>query len=496
MFEMKEQSAFTNWLVRDNISMLTDFYELTMANGYLAMGREKTVANFDVFFRDIPEHGGYAIMAGVEQMVAYLSALRFSESDLSYLGSLGIFSEAFLDYLRHFRFSCDVWAVPEGTPIFPGEPIVKVRGPIMQAQLVETMLLLTINHQSLIATKSSRIVRAAGHRPVMEFGARRAQGWDASVLGARAAYIGGVAGTSCTMASRIFHFPALGTMAHSWVQSYPSEFEAFAAYAKVYPDNCQLLVDTYNTLRSGIPNAIRVAKEILEPMGQRLRAIRIDSGDLTYLTQEARRILDAAGLQDCTITVSNSIDEYLILDLLHQGARIDSFGVGERLITSKQEPVFGGVYKLSAIEANGRMEPRMKVSDNPEKITNPGLKDLWRFFDRESGFALADLITVEGEKVDDSQPITIFDPLHTWKMKTLRNVKAVPLLEKYFEKGQLVHELPSLESIRQHCQEELDKLWDSVKRFENPQSYYVDLSRQLWDLKQSLLFKISQENVE
>lgn len=462
-----------------------------MANGYLSRGLADTYAVFDLFFRSIPEDGGYAIMAGVEQMIDYLQDLSFSEEDLAYLRGLNTFDEEFLDYLRNFDFVCDVWAIPEGTPIFPGEPIVKVRGPLMQAQMIETMLLVTINHQSLIATKSARIVRAAKGRFIMEFGARRAQGYDASVLGARAAYIGGVHGTSCTIAGLQFGIPALGTMAHSWVQSFESEYESFKAYALSYPDNCQLLVDTYNTLHSGIPNAIRVAKEVLEPMGKRLRAIRIDSGDLTYLTIEARKKLDEAGLTDCGITVSNSIDEYLIRELLHQGAKIDSFGVGERLITSRAEPVFGGVYKLSAIGKEGAMEPRMKVSDNPGKITNPGSKELWRFYDREDGFALADLITLEGEAIDDSKPITIFDPLHTWKRKTLTNYRAVKLLQPVFLNGKLVIEKPSLEEIRAYCAEQLDTLWDSIRRFENPQTYYVDLSQKLWDLKNGILEKVA-----
>lgn len=481
-----------NWLTRSNVSMLTDFYELTMANGYLSKGLEETRANFDLFFRDIPDGGGYAIMAGVEQLIHYLKDLSFSEEDLDYLHSLNTFSEAFLDYLRHFKFSCDVWAVREGRPIFPGEPIVRVRGPLMQAQLIETMLLVTINHQSLIATKSARIVRAAEGRPIMEFGARRAQGYDASVLGARAAYIAGVAGTSCTMASRQFGIPAMGTMAHSWVQSFSSEYEAFKAYAESYPRNCQLLVDTYNTLHSGVPNAIKCAREVLEPMGQRLVGVRIDSGDLTYLSRKTREMLDQAGLKDCKITVSNSIDEYLLRELLHQGACIDSFGVGERLITSSSEPVFGGVYKLSAIEQEGKFVPRMKISDNPGKITNPGEKDLWRLYNRDSGRAEADLITLDGETIDENKALEIFDPLHTWKRKTLNNFRAERLLEPLFRQGRLVYQNPSLEEIRAFCKTELGTIWEETKRLENPQTYYVDLSQKLWDLKQSILEKFSR----
>ncbi len=477
-----------NWNFRTNMTMLTDYYELTMMNGYLKNDMKDRIACFDLFFRAVPESGGYAISAGLQQMIDYLEDLRFEDEDIQYLTDLNIFEPEFIEYLRDFEFSCDVWAIPEGMPIFPGEPIVKVVGPIMQAQMIETMLLVTINHQSLIATKSSRIVRAAGNRPVMEFGARRAQGYDASVLGARAAYIAGVAGTSCTIAAQQFGIPALGTMAHSWVQSFPSEYEAFKAYAESYPDDTQLLVDTYNTLKSGIPTAIQVAKDVLEPMGKRLKAIRIDSGDLTYLTIKAREMLDKAGLEDCKITVSNSIDEYLIRDLILQGAKIDNFGVGERLITSRAEPVFGGVYKLSAIESDsGEMMPRMKISDNPEKITNPGQKELWRFYDRETGYALADLITLEGEEIDDSKDLEIFDPHHTWKRKTLTNFRAEKILKPIFEKGKLVYEQKTLEENRQEFIKQFATLWDSVKRFENPQTYYVDLSQKLWDLRQSFL---------
>lgn len=470
-----------------NLSMLTDFYELTMSNAYLKQGMAETTAVFDMCFRDIPERGGFAIMAGVEQLVEYLSNLHFDEEDLAYLERLGQFDREFLDYLRHFKFECDVWAVPEGMPIFPGEPIVKVKGPVIQAQMVETMVLLTINHQSLIATKSSRIVRAAQGRSILEFGARRAQGSDASILGARAAYIAGVAGTSCTVAGELFKIPVLGTMAHSWVQAFDTEYEAFAAYAAAYPDDCQFLVDTYNTLRCGVPNAIRVGREILEPQGKRLKAIRIDSGDLAYLSVRSREMLDEAGLTDCKITVSSAVDEYLIRDLLHQGARIDSFGVGERLITSRAEPVFSGVYKLSAIESKGRLEPRMKLSDNPEKVTNPGDKEVYRLYNRFSGLVEADLIVLAGEVIDDTRPLTIFDPLHTWKRKTLDDFRAEPILKPLFSKGKALTAKRDIEEIRSFCQDQLTTLWDSLKRFENPQEYYVDLSDQLWTLKETFL---------
>ena len=471
------------------MSMLTDFYELTMSRAYLDQKQQDTIAYFDLYFRTVPERGGYALMAGVDQMIDYLQNLAFAQEDIDYLRSTGQFNETFLDYLRNFRFSCDVWAIPEGTPLFPGEPIVKVRGPICQAQMIETMLLLTINHQSLIATKAARIARAAKGRPFMEFGARRAQGCDASVLGARAAYIGGAAGSSCTICGEHFGIPLSGTMAHSFVLAFDDEYEAFRAYAESYPDDTVLLVDTYNTLKSGMPNAIRVAHEVLEPMGKRLKGIRIDSGDLTYLTQESRRMLDEAGLEDCKIVVSNALDEYLIRDLLMQGARIDSFGVGERLITSRAEPVFGGVYKLSAIERGGKVIPRIKISDNHSKTTTPCNKEVWRFYDKMSGKALADLITLADETIPEGEDYEIFDPVQTWKRKTLSHFTVRRLLEPVFEAGRCVYHRRSIEEIRRDCVRQLDTLWDSVKRFENPQTYYVDLSQKLWDIKTDLLHK-------
>lgn len=478
----------TIWNNNNNFTLLTDFYEMTMAAGYLEQGKGQEIACFDLFFRSIPETGGFAIMAGVEQMIDYLNHLEFKPEDLEYLRSFNIFEQSFLDYLANFKFVCDVWAVPEGMPIFPHEPIVRVIGPVMQAQMIETMLLLTINHQSLIATKSSRIVRAAQGRPVMEFGARRAQGYDASVLGARAAYIGGVAGTSCTLAGKIFDIPVMGTMAHSWIQSFDDEYSAFKAYAEAYPENTQLLVDTYDTLNSGIPNAIRLQREFLSPRSRRLKAIRIDSGDLAYLTIKARRMLDAADMQDCQITVSNSIDEYLIRDLLHQGAQIDNFGVGERLITSKAEPVFSGVYKLCAIgPCYDKLEPRMKISENPGKITNPGVKEIWRIYDRESGNALADLLTLAHEEIDESKPLEIFDPEYTWKRSTITNYRCEKILRQIYRKGQCIYQSPSLLEIRQFCSEQLNTLWDSVKRQQNPHTYYVDLSQELWNLKDEYL---------
>lgn len=471
-----------------NLTLLADFYELTMANGYLENGLQDRVAVFDMFFRNVPDGGGFAVMAGVAQLVEYLQALSFKDSDIDYLRSRNLFSEGFLEYLRTFRFACDVWAVPEGTPIFPNEPIVTVRGPVIQAQFIETMVLLTINHQSLIATKANRIVRAADGRSVIEFGSRRAQGADGAVLGARSAYIGGCTGTACTLAEQKFGIPALGTMAHSWIQTFPTELDAFRAYARIYPANCTLLVDTYNVLKCGIPNAIQVFREEVVSRGFRPKGIRIDSGDLTYLSREARKLLDAAGFEDCSIVASNALDEFIIRDILMQGAKVDIFGVGERLITSRSEPVFGGVYKLVAVENGaGELEPQIKLSENVRKITNPGFKDLWRLYDRSTGKALADVITLAGEVIDDSGTYTIFDPVYTWKTKKLKDFRAVRLMEPLFRGGQCVYEPRDIHSIRQHCREQVDTLWESVLRFENPHAYFVDLSRSLWEVKQKLL---------
>ncbi len=475
------------WSNRTNMTMLTDFYELTMGKGYLDDGKADKIVYFDAFFRSVPEQGGYAIMAGLEQVIDYLANLHFTEEDLKFLSGYG-FDDKFIDYLRNFKFTCDVWAVPEGTPIFPREPLIKVRGPALQAQLLETALLCTINHQTLIATKTARIVRAAEGRPIMEFGARRAQGFDASVLGARAAYIAGAAGTSCTICGQQFDIPLSGTMAHSWVMLYDDEFEAFKAYAESYPDKCLLLVDTYDVLKSGIPNAIRCAHEVLEPMGKRLLGIRIDSGDLTYMTQKARKMLDEAGLTDCKITVSNALDEYLIRDLISQGACIDSFGVGERLITSKAEPVFGGVYKIAAVEdENGNVIPKMKISETTAKVTTPCDKEIVRFYDKDTGKALADVLFVKGEPIPDGEPYEIFDPVETWKAKTLTNYTTKKILVEIFRNGELVYDRPSISEIRNYCTKQLDTLWDAVKRFENPHNYYVDLSPKLWQIRDDIL---------
>lgn len=470
-------------ICKENLTMLTDFYEITMANGYFEADMAQDIAVFDMFFRRIPDQGGFAILAGIEQMVEYLDNLEFTQEDIEYLRSKDMFSEEFLDYLANFEFECDVWSVPEGTPVFPGEPLVTVRGPMIQSQFVETMILLLINHQSLIATKANRIVRAAKGRPVMEFGTRRAQGVDAAVMGARAAYIGGVAGTACTIADRDMGIVALGTMAHSWVQMFPSEYEAFKKYAEVYPDNCVLLVDTYNTLKSGVPAAIKVFKE----MKPKKMGIRIDSGDISYLTKQSRRMLDEAGLEDCSIVVSNSLDEYIIKDVLLEGACIDSFGVGERLITAKSEPVFGGVYKLSAVETDGALIPKIKISDNVEKITNPGFKSLYRLYDNETGRAIADLITLDDEPVPEEEGYEIFDPQSVWKRKKLYNYTAKNLRVQLFDKGKCVYGYPSLEEIRGYCLKQIDALWDEMLRFEKPQTYYVDLSHRLWQLKRDMI---------
>jgi nicotinate phosphoribosyltransferase len=476
---------------RMNLSMLTDFYEITMANGYFQNGMKDKIAYFDMFFRKVPDNGGFAIMAGVEQLIEYLKNLRFNDEDIEYLRNKKIFSEVFLEYLKKFRFSCDVWAIPEGTPIFANEPVVIVRGPVIEAQFVETMILLTINHQSLIATKANRIVRAAQGREVMEFGSRRAQGYDGAIYGARAAYIGGCIGTACTIAERDFGIPAIGTMAHSWIQIFPTELEAFRTYARLYPDNCTLLVDTYNVLKSGMPNAIKTFKEEVVAKGFRPKGIRIDSGDITYLSKEARKMLDEAGFPDCTIVASNSLDEYIIRDILIQGAKVDLFGVGERLITSKSEPVFGGVYKLVAVEENGEMVPKIKLSENVEKITNPGFKQLWRLFDRNSGKAIADVITKHDEIIDDTKAYEIFDPEYTWKRKLVSNFYAKKVLKKIFDKGICVYDIPELKDVKNYCKEQINTLWDEVLRFENPHKYYVDLSQPLWELKRNLLAEYS-----
>ena len=474
----------TKMLCNDNFTMLFDFYELTMGNGYFNSGKKDCISYFDVFFRDIPDGGGFAIAAGLDQVIDYIEKLNFSEQDIEYLRSKKLFSEEFLKYLKTFRFTGDIWAVPEGTPIFPGEPILTVRAPAIEAQFVETFLLLTLNHQSLIATKTNRIVRAADGRPVSEFGSRRAQGTAAAILGARAAFIGGCDSTACTIADELYGVPAGGTMAHSWVQMFDSEYEAFDTYCKIYPTSATLLIDTYNVIKSGLPNAIKAFKA----NGITKCAVRIDSGDIAYLSRKVRKTLDEAGLPDCKIVISNSLDEYIIRDLLNQGSQIDAFGVGERLITSKSAPVFGGVYKLSAIEdANGNIIPKIKISENTAKITNPHFKKVYRIYSKDTGKAEADLICIHDETIDPSLPLTIFDPVYTWKSKTYENYELRLLLEPIFKDGKLVYKRPTTAEIRAYCKEQLAMLWDEVKRFENPHNYYVDLSQKLWDLKQEML---------
>jgi len=471
-----------------NLTMLCDFYELTMAYGYFKEGYKDRITYFDVFYRQCPDGGGFAIAAGLEQIIDYIQELHFDPEDIEYLRGRNLFSEEFLTYLSNFKFTGDIWAVPEGTPIFPREPIMTVRAPAIEAQLIETFLLLSINHQSLIATKANRVVRAAEGRTVLEFGSRRAQGADAAILGARAAYIGGCHGTACTISDQLFGVKAGGTMAHAWVQMHDKEYEAFKTYAQMYPNNCTLLVDTYNTLKSGVPNAIRVFDEVLKPLGITKCGIRLDSGDMTYLSRKARQMLDDAGWTGCQISVSNSLDEYIIQDILRQGAKIDLFGVGERLITAKSEPVFGGVYKLVAVENDdGSVLPKIKISENVGKITTPHYKKLYRFFGRDTGKAIADYLCVYDETVDDSRDMEIFDPDATWKRKNVYNFEAKELQVPIFKNGELVYTCPALEEIRTYCLEQVDKLWDEVKRFDNPHTYYVDLSQKLWDVKYGLL---------
>ena len=471
-----------------NMTMLCDFYELTMGNGYFKTGYKDRITYFDVFFRRVPDNGGFAIAAGLEQLIEYIENLHFTKEDIDYLRGRKLFDEEFLAYLENFRFTGDIYAIPEGTPVFPREPLVTVRAPAIEAQLIETFTLLTINHQSLIATKANRIVRAARGRTVLEFGSRRAQGADAAIVGARAAYIGGCHGTACTISDELYGVPAGGTMAHAWVQMFNTEYDAFKAYCEIYPTNATLLVDTYDTLKSGVPNAIRAFNEVLKPLGITKCGIRLDSGDMAYLSRQARKMLDDAGWTDCKISVSNSLDEYLIQDLLLQGAQIDLFGVGERMITAKSEPVFGGVYKLTAVEDEaGNVIPKIKVSENVEKITVPHFKKVYRFYGRDTGKAIADYMTVYDEQVDDGKDLELFDPNATWKTKTVYNFSARELQVPVFLGGKCVYSRPTLELIREYCRREVDTLWDEVKRFDYPHKYYVDFSQKLWQIQQDLL---------
>lgn len=418
------------------LELVADFYEYTMANGYFNKNMQDRVAYFDVFFRKVPDEGGYAIVAGLEQIINYIRNVSFDEEDINYLRKQNKFTEEFLNYLENFRFTGDIWAIPEGTVVFPNEPLITVKAPIIQAQLLETMLLLTTNHQSLIATKTSRIVKEAQGRPVMEFGARRAHGINTAVEGARAAIIGGAVGTSCTLSAKEFNVPASGTMAHSWIQSFDSEYEAFKAYAELYPDDCTFLIDTYNTIESGLPNAIKVFNEVLKPKGYRPKAVRLDSGDLAYLSKKVRKILDEAGYEDCKICATNSLDEYLIKSLIEQDAKIDLFGVGENLITAKSEPVFGGVYKLVALEKDKKIVPKIKVSENTAKVTNPSFKKVYRFYDNETKKAIADVITLADEIIDEREYM-IFDPQNPWKKKVLKDYSIRLLQEKIFEERKI-----------------------------------------------------------
>ena len=473
-----------------NLSLLSDFYEFAMSNGFFKSGYKNKIVYFDMYYRSVPDNASYAIIAGLEQVVEYFENLKFDDSDIDFLRSKGIFDEEYLSYLRNFKFECDVWAMPEGTVAFPDEPLITVRGPIVQAQMVETMILLTINHQSMIATKANRIVYAAEGRGVTEFGSRRAQGYTGANLGARAAYIGGCNGSANTLAEKLYGVPALGTMAHSWVQLFESEYEAFRVYAECYPDNCLLLVDTYDTLKEGVPNAIRVFDEVVVPAGFRPKGIRIDSGDIAYLSKKARKMLDDAGYEDVKIMASNSLDEFVIQNILMQGAKVDAFGVGERLITSKSSPVFGGVYKLTAVEdKEGNIIPKIKISENVTKITTPGFKQVYRLYDRQSNKAIADVVTLHNEKIDDSKDYEIFHPVFTWKRRKIKNFIARPLLVKIYDKGKLIYDLPGIEEIRSYVKEEFDTLWEEVRRLNNPQEYIVDLSQDLWETKEKLLNK-------
>lgn len=476
-----------------NLSMLMDFYELTMSNGYFLNGMGEKIAYFDMLFRKNPDEGGFSIVIGLEQVVKYIQNLHFSTEDIKYLREQNMFSEEFLDYLACFKFTGSLYAIPEGTVVFPYEPLITVKAKTIDAQLIETMLLLCVNHQTLIGTKASRIVRASEGRGILDMGARRAHGADGAVFGARAAYIAGVEATATTLAGKMFNIPVVGTMAHSWIMMFHSEYEAFATWCKTYPDNALLLVDTYNVLRSGIPNAIKAAKEVLEPIGKRLKGIRLDSGDLSYLSKKVRKMLDEAGLKDCKIVASSSLDEEIITALIDQGASIDSFGVGERLITAKSNPVFGGVYKLVAVENERDIEPKIKLSENEEKITNPGFKQVWRLYDRDTGKAIADVMTMRDEIIDDTVAYEIFHPVYVWKKKKIRNFIAKSLQILVIENGDLVYELPDIKHVRSYCKAQLDTLWEEVKRFENPHEYYVDLSRELWNVKQELIKRHSGE---
>ena len=471
-----------------NFTLMCDFYELTMANGYFQSDIKDQICYFDVFFRTIPDGGGFAIAAGLEQVLEYIKNIHFTEDEIAYLRSKKCFSEEFLEYLKTFRFTGDIYSVKEGTVIFPKEPIMIVRGNAIEAQFLETFVLSALNHNSLIATKANRIVRASNKHAISEFGARRAHGPLAATYGARAAYIGGCVGTSNVLTDYLFNVPVTGTMAHSWVQMFDTEYLAFKKYCEVYPDDVVLLVDTFDILRSGVPNAIKAFNEVLKPLGKRPKGIRIDSGDIAYYSRKAREMLDKAGYEDCKIVASNSLDEYIIRDLFFQDAKVDSFGVGERLITSKNSPVFDGVYKLAAVEKNNIIIPKIKISENVEKITNPHFKKVYRLISNDTNKAIADLITVYDAKVPEG-PIEIFDAEVTWKRQMVDNYHVQELLVQVVIDGEVIYETPSMKDIQEYCKSQVKELWDEVKRFENPHNYYVDLSQKLWDIKDDLLKK-------
>lgn len=472
------------WKKERNLSLLVDFYELTMTNGYIVNGDLDNIVYFDYFFRKVPDNGGFAITAGLQQFIEYLMEIEFSDMDIEFLREMNIFDEKFLEYLKNFKFTGDIWAIPEGTPVFPNTPIITIKAPILEAQLIETMLLLSLNHQSLIATKSNRITRAANSKPVVDFGARRAHGADATIYGARACHIGGCAGTSNLLASKMFDIPVVGTIAHSWVQFYDDDHTAFKSYVKAFPDNAVLLVDTYNVLGSGVPEAIKVFDEL---GGDGKKGIRLDSGDLEYLSKKARQLLDVAGYEDATITATNSLDEYQIRELERQNAPIDFYGVGERMITARSEAVFGGVYKLVAVEKEGEICPRIKLSEEAVKVTNPGFKEVWRLYDNRNGNAFADLITFKNEEVN--APYKLFDPVSPWINKTAKNFTAKKLQHLIVQNGKLVYEFPTLDEIRDNLNSELSRLWDGLRRFDNPDRYFVNLSFDLWSEKERLIKK-------
>lgn len=473
-----------------NLSMMMDFYEMTMSYGYFHQPNRDVRVAFDLFFRSVPDQGGYAIFAGLQHVIEFVENLSFSDADIAYFRKQNLFSEEFLDFLRGFRFRGDIYAMPEGTIIYPNEPLMTIVAPIIDAQLVETAILAQINHQSLVATKASRIVRAAEGRKVADFGARRAHNMDAATYGARAAYIGGIDMTATVSAGQQFNIPISGTMAHSWVMFFEDEYTAFKKYAEIYPQATVLLVDTYDVLHSGIPNAIRIANEVLAPQGHRLAGVRVDSGDLAYLSKRIRKMLDKAGLEDCKIILSNSLDEFTISSLLLQGARVDSFGVGERLITAKSDPVFGAVYKLVAVEEDGVFQPRIKMSENVEKLTNPGLKDIYRIYDHH-GKAVADMITVQGEQIDLTQPFRYVDPHKPWKNRFFEGGSAVNLRRLYVRDGERVEDLPPLEEIREYVRRQLaEEIWPEEQRFENPHRHYLDMTPDYYELKMGLLEEV------